>query len=395
MKRFEKWLFVNEHQDKYGQWSRRYYAMFIPWNETKPKTWPLGENLALARGKLERLRSLNEARVEVILDEERERREALAQTNKLKEEATKGLTLSEWSEHYFNKIAPSLDKRERTIDRERGLWERLQNHFGPMELSKIKFTATAEYRIKREKEVSFVTVNRELAFVRYLLNCALDDGALEAAPRIKLKSENDRGRERTLSPEEYAAIISHMGREQARYYVALHETGMRLREPLKLTWDKVDFGAGLIRLRAEDVKEKYPRRTPISWEFQQVLTELRREQSKIPNVGGFVFTRKNGKPIKTVREAWLKAVAEAVKAKQLANDDVVPHDFRRTAITRWTALGIPRDVVMACSGHKPNGVHDGYVNFSDAQLVEAFANAGLLLPPSQRKKAVKARAKAV
>ena len=121
--------------------------------------------------------------------------------------------------------------------------------------------------------------------------------------QIKLKSEGDRSRTRTLTPEKYSAIISHMGREQARYYIGLYETGMRLREPLRLSWDKVDLKNGLIRLKAEDVKENWPRRTPITWEFKQILEELRAEQKAIPNIGGFVFTRKNGKPIKSVREA--------------------------------------------------------------------------------------------
>ena len=39
-------------------------------------------------------------------------------------------------------------------------------------------------------------------------------------------------------------------------------------------------------------------------ELRQVLEELRREQAKIPNVGGHVFTRRNGRVIKNVREAW-------------------------------------------------------------------------------------------
>ena len=47
---------------------------------------------------------------------------------------------------------------------------------------------------------------------------------------------------------------------------------------------------------------------------------------------------------------------------------------------------------MAASGHKPNGVHDGYVNFSDAQLIEAFSKAGLMAPPKPKSAA---RAKAM
>ena len=121
-----------------------------------------------------------------------------------------------------------------------------------------------------------------------------------------------------------------------------------------------------------------------SWELRQVLEELRREQAKIPNVGGHVFTRRNGRVIKNVREAWLKAVATGVRKKQLPDDDFRPHDLRRSAITRWTSFGVPRDIVMAASGHKPNGVHDGYVNFSDAQLIEAFSKADLMAPPKPK-----------
>jgi integrase len=112
---------------------------------------------------------------------------------------------------------------------------------------------------------------------------------------------------------------------------------------------------------------KYPRRTPISWELRQVLEEIRAEQRKIPNVGGYVFTRKNGQPIESIRTAFEKARHEAKL------DHVIFHDLRRTAITRWTDLGIPQDFVMAASGHKPSNVHDRYLNFTHKQMTDALA----------------------
>ena len=39
---------------------------------------------------------------------------------------------------------------------------------------------------------------------------------------------------------------------------------MRVNELVKLTWDKIDDKAGMIRLKAEEVKEKAPRNVPIS-----------------------------------------------------------------------------------------------------------------------------------
>src|SRR5262249_46367409 len=122
--------------------------------------------------------------------------------------------------------------------------------------------------------------------------------------------------------------------------------------------------------------------TPISWELRQVLEELQEEQKKIPNVTRLVFTRKNGRPIKDIRTAFDLAKARALEQQQIEDDDIVPHDFRRSAISRWTAIGIPRDIVEAASGHKPNGVHEGYINFTDEQLTDAFRE--LMLPPDQR-----------
>jgi integrase len=172
-------------------------------------------------------------------------------------------------------------------------------------------------------------------------------------------------------------MLANMRRPQQRYAITLYETGMRLNEPRRVTWVKVDFAKNLIRLDAEDVKENYPRRIPISYELRQVLLELKAEQQRVPNTGGFVFTRLNGRPIKTIGTAWKFALRRA----RLTN--LVPHDLRRTAISRWTAMGIPRDFVMAASGHRPSNVHDNYLVFSDEQMVAPFRE--LMLPPAQRK----------
>src|SRR5262249_34949646 len=114
-----------------------------------------------------------------------------------------------------------------------------------------------------------------------------DPPIIENAPRFKglLEDETCRARSGTVDPEDFAAILSHMNRPAQRYTIALYETSMRRNEPMVLTWDMVDLKAGLIRLPAEAVKEKYPRRTPISYNLRQVLEELRAEHKRIPQHG--------------------------------------------------------------------------------------------------------------
>ena len=46
---------------------------------------------------------------------------------------------------------------------------------------------------------------------------------------------------------------------------------MRPKEPINLTWDRIDEKAGLIKLKAEDVKEKAPRNVPISLPLRAIL----------------------------------------------------------------------------------------------------------------------------
>jgi integrase len=134
-----------------------------------------------------------------------------------------------------------------------------------------------------------------------------------------------------------------------------------------------DFKAGLLRLPAEILKEKFPRRTPISYELRVVLEELKAEQSKIANLIDHVFTRKDGKPIRDISRAF----EFALKRAGIQDSGITPHSFRRAAITRWTDASIPRDVVMVISGHKPSGVHDGYIHLTDKNARGSLPRQGL------------------
>ena len=119
--------------------------------------------------------------------------------------------------------------------------------------------------------------------VRYMLNLAADHGFLDSLPRLKLKTES-RASQRCAHEEEYRAIVSKMPREHQRVVIAWWETGMRHREVFNLRWPMVDLRSGLLRLPADILKEKSPRRTPISYELRVVLEELKSEQSKIANL---------------------------------------------------------------------------------------------------------------
>lgn len=322
----EKYLYRRQYQIAGGDWSTRFYAIFVC-HDGKRRTFPAGDNLSDARDELGRLRTLNKGRYDWD-----------AEKKKVEEQKRRAITFSQWGNRYFTEQLSPKPLRPNSIDREKRSFVLLDNFFGDLPLADISRARILEYQKKRAVDGGGpITINREISFLRKLLNVAVtqDPPLIEHLPRFKglLADETSRARTGTIDAEDFAAILGHMNRPAQRYLIALYETGMRLGEPRKITWSKVDLKAGLIRLAADDVKEKFPRRTPISWELRQVLEELQDEQRRVPNVGGYVLTQKNGRPIKSIRTAF-------EKARHAANlDRVILHDLRRSTISAGQTSG--------------------------------------------------------
>jgi integrase len=264
----ERHLYRRRYSTTQGE-STIYFGRFTDWKGRRRK-FALGNSLDVARDELGKLRMLD-----------RGHHDWDAEKRKIEAERRRSMTFAQWGNRYFKDQLSPKDLRTSSIDREKRSFALLDNFFGDLSLEDINKARILDYRKRRKADgMEFSTVNRELSFLRKLLNVAADQDPplIEKIPRFKLPGETSRARSQTIDAEEFAAILSHMKRPQQRYLIALHETSMRRNEPSKLKWDMVDLKTGLIRLPVEIVKEKYPRRTPISWELRQVLEELRTEQ---------------------------------------------------------------------------------------------------------------------
>ncbi len=260
MKRIAKNLYKRQYQVANGDWSTNYYGAFVDWTG-KRRTFPLGVDLKIACQELAVLKARNIRRENFDAD---------------KEKPQVGLTFGVYGADYFkSKVDP--DKRAGGVERETRSFKTLKTFFGDMLLSDIDRSKVMEYRAKRSAEpkmrrgkpvadskIKFSTVNRELAFLRYLLNLAADDDIIDKVPRIKLKSEKELKRDRIITDDEYRALLDSTARPVQRVLIALYETAMRSGEAINLTWAMVDEKAGFIRLSAHYVKEKKRRTVPIS-----------------------------------------------------------------------------------------------------------------------------------
>jgi integrase len=220
---------------------------------------------------------------------------------------------------------------------------------------------------------TFVTINRELALLRSLLNLAEEDEVIEAAPRFTskngknalIKSERDHARKRVCSADELRALCERMPRPALRVMMALWFSAMRVNEVIKLPWTYVDEKAGFIRLPPAYVKEGKPRNVPIVPELQVILNGLKAEQRKAASISGRVFTRA-GRPMKNIRTAFEDARTAA------GITDLRLHDFRHTAVTRWAMMGIPQAAIMAAAGHHSVQQNNDYTNINEGHLKTAF-----------------------
>jgi integrase len=196
------------------------------------------------------------------------------------------------------------------------------------------------------------------------LNLAADQGLCEGAPKVK--KEREIPRERILTETEYKAIIDASPRWLQRVITAANETAIDQGVLFKITWDCI--GADLIVVKGGRAKTGARQAVGISPALKYVLDELRAEFRRIPNTDRLVFTKASKRiPKATLRHAFDKAVIDAKV------EDFQFRDFRHCARTRWAAAGLPFEVGEIAIGHKLKGVAGRYINLSDDQIRDAFA----------------------
>jgi integrase len=364
-------LYRRQYTTATGQWRTMFYGIFTDWQGNRQKV-SLGTDLKIAK-----------AGLTVRLADNVKKVDFNAQKQHAREEARR-ITLTQWGELYFSEmINPGL----RSAAWQRILFNKLKaSRLGEMFLDEIEEAAIDEYRDRRLRDpvtkfngkdkqhkpvkgrrVAYSTVNRELAILRILLRLAKRKKRIKTVPEFNLESEKPLKRNRVADDDEIARLLSNLARHWQRVVIGLLETAMRVQELLKLTWDKVDEKAGVIRLKAEDVKEKAPRVVPISPTLQAILNDLKaeRRKAKVTGLSQRVFIH-DGQPIDTIRRPFELARDKAgVK-------DLHLHDLRHTAITRWAMAGIPIGAIMSAAGHHSIEMHNRYVNLNENHLKEAF-----------------------
>lgn len=221
--------------------------------------------------------------------------------------------------------------------------KRLSPVFGHLRPDQIDRAGCRSYIAERyEQGVAAGTIRRELVVLNAALRWAdkQTPALIEMPPAPPPKS-------RHLTREQYRAL-----REAAKkvphlhlFVVLAYTTAGRASAILDLSWDRVDFERGQIRLGLGERRTKGRATVPMTDGTRDVLTEFRRAA-----VSNFVVEYA-GRKVGSVKRAFKAAAAKAGLPK-----DTSPHVLRHSAAVHMVERGVPMSEVAQYLGHSSTSV---------------------------------------
>jgi integrase len=271
-------------------------------------------------------------------------------------------------------------------------------------VGQIKSGALENYQAKRKREgYSDAYVDRQIEAARAMINKAFDNDmvtgeTVKVFRRVKkMLKRNSNARDRILAPEEFKGLMDKLPRHTKAILATGFYTGMRRGEVLSLTWDKVDMEKRMIRLEAEDTKDKEPRVIPILPELYEVLKATPRAiHVKCPKCGKMqpVQNKKcdcgeeihphvflyRGKPVEAIKTGLIKACKDAgITYGRFVKDGFVFHDLRHSFNTYMRKAGVAQSVIMKITGHSTDEMFRRYNSIDAADAHQAIDQYGAFL----------------
>ena len=275
----------------------------------------------------------------------------------------------------------------RSLARAEQAFKRLRKYFGA-ETPAVDLTASRleAYAVDRGREqvrgrtAAAATVRYELACLRKAMSLAVRNGLIATRPVFPSIAANN-VRQGFFEDAELDRVVAQLPealRAPTRFGSV---TGWRKRECLDLTWDRVDFGAGVLRLDPGTTKNDAGRCYPFARhpELAAVLRAQRaytdQVQRRLGAIVPLVFHRE-GQPIASMDHAWRSACTRAGCPGRLF------HDLRRTAVRSLERAGVARSVATQLTGHKTEAVYRRYAIVSERDLGDGVAKLAASPSPS-------------
>lgn len=236
----------------------------------------------------------------------------------------------------------------------------LNQSFGNMLITDITAQDLELHKNRRHDEVKPATTNREISCIKHMFTKAIHWDYLRKNPlRSVKKFREPPGRVRYLKENEIAKLLYCCAEHIKPVVITALNTGMRKGEILNLKWSDVDIVKRIITIR--DSKNHESRHIPINDELYTVLLKLPQNS----NCDGHVFLGKHGEPIRSIQNAWERAV------KNAGITDFRFHDLRHTFASHLAMRGVDIRVLQELLGQKTIAMTVRYSHLSNKVLRKA------------------------
>jgi integrase len=250
-------------------------------------------------------------------------------------------------------------------------------------LSEITSEAMADFAAHRQlsgRQIS--TVNSTLRVARRVLRLAVEWGAAESSPKIRLLP-GERHRERVVSPQEEAKYLNVAPEPLGSIASVLCDTGLRPEECFRLRWEAITWANGRngVLLVTHGKTAAARRVLPMTPRVRKIL-ETRWEATGKP-AEGWIWnapTRSGHVESSSLKKQHAKAfrilAEEAAKYNQKPIRKFVLYSLRHTFLTRLGESGCDTWTLARIAGHSNVSISSRYVHPSEDAVLTAMARLG-------------------
>ena len=247
--------------------------------------------------------------------------------------------------------------------RQRDAWKAMAPYWSDVSPTLIDREMAQTYAARRKRAAA--TVRYELSMLAVSLRWAVRAKYIATAPEI-WRPEPPARRERHLTREQFRRFLASVMAPHAKLYMILAiATCARPTALLELTWDRVDFGRGLIDLNLFGRVQTAKRRptVPIADYAMAPLREAYEGRQS-----DHVIER-GGKKIASIKKAF-------IAASERSGVVATPYTLRHTGAVWRAEDGVPMAEISQLMGHDDSRTTEKhYARFSPTYLRKA-ANAG-------------------
>jgi integrase len=238
-----------------------------------------------------------------------------------------------------------IKNRRSEDDLKRRVKKYIKPLLGDLRASTVNSATISHYIEKRlEAKASPGTINRELAAIKRAYALGRKSGLVVSIPPIEMLPE-DNVRQGYFRDDQFRDVLRHANEILKDVLIVAFYTGWRIDSILHLEWSNVDFDGKVVRLRANQTKNRKAATFPLD-PFPEVFAALEHRKALSKGfVTPWVFNREGARVI-SIRKAWEIARKKANVPGRLI------HDLRRTAVRNLKSKGWSDTEIMNIVGLK-------------------------------------------